>query len=131
VNTLVLLASSLTFELSRKAIRANRLISMKRWLGVSGLLGFSFLIGQIAAWRQLTAAGVHLGSTLHSGFFFVLTGIHGVHLLGGIIALLWVSLKAFRNQMTAFAHEPLALCAKYWHFMDALWLYLAMLLVLS
>jgi cytochrome c oxidase subunit 3 len=131
VNTAILLVSSLTIELSRKAIRANRLISMKRWLAASACLGFGFLIGQVAAWRQLVAAGVHLGSTLHSGFFFVLTGIHGFHLLGGIIALSWVLMKAFRNELMPFAHEPLALCAKYWHFMDALWVYLAMLLVLS
>jgi cytochrome c oxidase subunit 3 len=131
VNTLVLLASSGTLELSRKAVRLNLAGSMKQWLGISGLLGLAFLVGQVAAWRQLVASGVHLGSTLHSGFFYVLTGVHGVHLLGGVIAMVYVLNKAFQNRLTAASHEPLTLCAKYWHFMDALWIYLAMLLVLA
>jgi cytochrome c oxidase subunit 3 len=131
VNTAVLAASSVTFEFSRHAVRANQLTAMKRWLAVTGVLGLGFLVGQIAAWRQLVAAGVHLASTLHSAFFYVLTGIHGIHLLGGIIGLTFVLNRAYKNLLTPSNHEPLVLCAKYWHFMDALWLYLAMLLVLA
>jgi cytochrome c oxidase subunit 3 len=131
LNTAVLLASSVTFELGRRAVRANQLAAMKRWLAFSGVLGLLFLVGQVIAWRQLVAAGVHLASTLHSSFFYVLTGIHGVHLLGGMAGLAFVLGKAFNDRLTPSDHEPLDLCAKYWHFMDALWLYLAMLLVLA
>ena len=104
---------------------------MKRWLAVSGILGIVFLAGQLAAWRQLVNAGVYLPTTLQSGFFYILTGVHGVHLLGGMVGLAFVLGEAFKDRLTPAKHEPLALCAVYWHFMDALWVYLALLLVLA
>jgi len=130
-NTVILLMSSVAIELSRRAIRRNDAQSMKRWLGLGGLLGLAFLIGQLAAWRQLVNAGVYIPSTLQSGFFYILTGLHGLHLLGGVVALTVVLGKALKNRLTAFSHEPLKLCAAYWHVMDALWLYLFLLLLLS
>ena len=130
-NTFVLLLSSWTIELAKGAVRKNRVATMNRWLGVSALLGAMFVAGQLAAWRQLVNAGVYLPSTLQSGFFYILTGLHGVHILGGIAALGLVMAKAFRNRLSAFNHQPLKLCATYWHFMDALWVYLFVLLLLS
>src|SRR5215510_7876856 len=130
-NTAVLLLSSLAIELSRRAVRRNDLQSMKRWLATGGVLGLAFLLGQLAAWRQLVNAGVYLPSTLQSSFFYILTGLHGLHLLGGVIALGYVLSKALKNVLTAFDYEPLKLCALYWHVMDGLWVYLFLLLVLS
>jgi cytochrome c oxidase subunit 3 len=130
-NTAVLILSSITLELSRRSVRQNQVQSMKRWLGVSAVLGAAFVAGQLAAWRQLVNAGVHLPSTLQSSFFYILTGLHGLHILGGIIALGLVLIKAKRNQLNRFSHEPLRLCATYWHVIDALWVYLFLLLLLS
>ena len=130
-NTAALLLSSVAIELSRRAIRRNDVQSMKRWLAAGGVLGLSFLVGQLAAWRQLVRAGVYLPSTLQSSFFYILTGLHGLHLLGGIVALSLVLLMALKNRLSAFRHEPLKLCATYWHVMDLLWIYLFSLLLLS
>jgi cytochrome c oxidase subunit 3 len=130
-NTAVLLLSSFTIELSRRAVRKNHLQTMKTWLALSGLLGLGFIGGQIAAWRQLVNAGVYLPSTLQSSFFYLLTGLHGLHLLVGIMGLSFVLHRALRSQLTAFNHESLKLCATYWHVMDALWIYLFLLLLLS
>jgi cytochrome c oxidase subunit 3 len=130
-NTAVLLMSGLAIELSRRAVLNNQLESMKRWLAVSGLFGIAFLAGQLAAWRQLVGAGVYLPSTLQSSFFYILTGLHGLHLLGGVGALSYVFMNAMKNRLTVFNHEPLRLCATYWHVMDALWIYLFLLLLLS
>jgi cytochrome c oxidase subunit 3 len=130
-NTAALILSSLAIELSRRAIRRNDLQSMKRWLAAGGVLGLAFLLGQLAAWRQLVRAGVYLPSTLQSSFFYILTGLHGLHLFGGIIALGLVLLMALRNRLSALRYEPLRLCATYWHVMDALWIYLFSLLLLS
>src|SRR5437016_9543850 len=123
-NTAVLLLSSLAVELSRRAIRRSDIQSMKRWLAAGGVLGLTFLGGQLAAWRQLVRAGVYLPSTLQSSFFYILTGLHGLHLLGGIVALSLVLLMALKNRLSPFRHEPLKLCATYWHVMDVLWIYL-------
>ena len=130
-NTAVLLLSSVAIEFSRRAVRRNQIASMNRWLGISTLLGVTFVAGQLAAWRQLVNAGVYLPSTLQSGFFYILTGLHGIHITGGIAALAFVMSRALRNQLDVFNHQPLKLCATYWHFMDALWLYLFLLLLLS
>src|SRR5215469_16478924 len=91
-NTVVLLMSSVAIELSRRAMQRNDSSSMKRWLGVGGVLGIGFLFGQLAAWRQLVNEGVYLPSTLQSSFFYILSGLHGLHLLGGVIALSFVLL---------------------------------------
>src|SRR5436190_19692242 len=130
-NTAVLLLSSMAIELSRRAIRRNDLQSMKRWLAAGGALGLAFLVGQLAAWRQLVNSGVYLPSTLQSSFFYILTGLHGVHLFGGLIALGLVLTRALKNRLSASNYEPLKLCGLYWHVMDALWIYLFLLLLLS
>lgn len=130
-NTAVLLLSSLAIELSRRAILRSDLPSMRRWLSVGGVLGLAFLAGQLAAWRQLVNAGVYLPSTLQSSFFYILSGLHGLHLLGGIAGLGIVLVMALRNRLSAFRYQPLKLCSTYWHVMDALWVYLFLLLLLS
>jgi cytochrome c oxidase subunit 3 len=130
-NTAVLLLSSVAIDISRRAVRRNDVQSMKRWLAIGGVLGLAFLVGQLMAWRQLVNAGVYVPSTLQSGFFYILTGLHGLHLLGGVFALGYVFSKALKDRITAFEYEPLKLCALYWHVMDALWIYLFLLLLLS
>src|SRR6185503_13343296 len=130
-NTAILLLSSVAIDIARRAVRRNDLPSMKRWLALGGILGIAFLAGQLAAWRQLVNAGVYIPSTLQSGFFYILSGLHGLHLLGGVIALGYVMVQALRQRLTAFNYEPLKLCAMYWHVMDALWIYLFLLLLLS
>jgi cytochrome c oxidase subunit 3 len=129
-NTAILLLSSVAIDISRRALRRSDLQSMKRWLATGGILGLAFLIGQLAAWRQLVDAGVYLPSTLQSGFFYILTGLHGLHLLGGVVALGLVLWKAVKDRLSVFNYEPLKLCALYWHVMDALWIYLFLLLLL-
>jgi len=88
-------------------------------------------VGQVLAWRQLVDAGVYVPSTLQSGFFYILTGLHGLHLFGGVVAMSFVLVKALRNELSPANHEPLKLCGLYWHVMDALWVYLFVLLSLS
>jgi len=131
LNTAILLASSATVEAARRSLDHARIAAMRSWLVVSGGFGAAFLIGQFVAWRQLVAAGVYLPSTLHSSFFYLLTGLHGLHLVGGMSAMGYVLNKAVRNRIVPGTDESLKLCATYWHFMDALWVYLFILLVLA
>ncbi|MBI4472099.1 MAG: cytochrome c oxidase subunit 3 [Acidobacteria bacterium] len=130
-NTVVLLASSVSIEFARRALKKSHLRLINEWLVVTGILGFIFLAGQFLVWRQLVNAGVYIHSTLHGGFLYVLTATHGIHLLGGIVALIYVLGKARVGKLTVFNHAPLNLFSTYWHFMDALWLYLFALLVLA
>jgi cytochrome c oxidase subunit 3 len=131
LNTAILLASSATIEAARRSLRYERMTATRLWLVASGGFGLAFLVGQLVAWRQLVSAGVYLPSTLHSSFFYLLTALHGVHLLGGMLALTYVVVRAVRNRIDPARDESLKLCATYWHFMDGLWVYLFILLVLA
>jgi cytochrome c oxidase subunit III len=130
-NTLVLFASSIAIEFARQAVRRNQPAAVRQWMAVSGILGVAFLLGQLVAWRQLVTAGVYLATTLHSSFFYVLTGAHALHLFGGLIGLGFVFQKAFANKLTAENHEPLKAFALYWHFMDVVWIYCFVLLIFA
>ncbi|HEU4699487.1 MAG TPA: cytochrome c oxidase subunit 3 [Gemmatimonadales bacterium] len=127
-NTVVLLASSATLELGRRGFGRRAPAEGRRWLRITLGLGLLFVAGQVAAWRELAAQGVYLATNPASSFFYVLTGLHALHLLGGITALGY-ALSRVRGPVLL---PPPALdgAALYWHFMDALWLYLLGLLVL-
>jgi cytochrome c oxidase subunit 3 len=125
-NTVVLLASSLTIA------RASRdRDSCLPWLGATAILGALFLAGQYVAWRRLAAAGVYMASNPSSSFFYLLTGAHGLHLLGGVLALGYVLWRASRPFAWAHRRAAVECTALYWHFMDGLWIYLLLLLLIG
>ncbi len=127
LNTLVLLGSSATMERARRALRSWDLSALKRWLSATMALGVAFLGGQVLAWQDLARRGIFLPTNPHSSFFYLLTAVHGIHLLGGLIALGVVLVRAWRERYTPY-HPAVGLCATYWHFVDLLWVYLFVLL---
>jgi len=132
-NTLALLVSSATLEMSRRALPATPEIdgsAVRRglgWLTVTLALGLFFVAGQYEAWRQLAAQGLYLATNANSSFYYVLTAMHGLHLLAGIGALLFVisRLVVAGNRFRRSTFEATAI---YWHFMGVLWLYLLLVL---
>ena len=131
VNTGVLFASSLSMEWARRAFRSLRPIAFRRWLLVTFLLGGLFLAGQFLAWRQLAQAGIFLHSNPHSSFFYVLTGVHAVHILAGIAVLLYVLAQTWRKALIPGESASPGLCATYWHFVGVAWIYLFGVLFLA
>lgn len=135
-NTMVLLASSVTLEKARAQIRTGNRRAFRRWLSRTLAAGAVFLAGQLVAWRQLAAVGVYLSTNPHASFFYLLTALHGVHLLGGLLALAYLRLAA-KGTLEPSAWGPARLwrwsdaAALYWHFMDGLWIYLLVLLSLG
>jgi cytochrome c oxidase subunit 3 len=127
VNTVLLLLSSVTLEFARRALKPAVAL---RWLAATLALGAAFVAGQLVAWRELSDAGVYLGTNAHSSFFYLLTGLHGLHLLGGIAALSYVAFECRPGSHAAAAclRRVTGVTALYWHFMDALWVYLFVLL---
>lgn len=131
VSTAFIVASSVTFEVARRALRRDEQGTYRRWLTVSLLLGFGFLLSQLLAWRQLVAQGVYLASNPYSSFFYLLTGLHGLHLLGGILGLSYLLLRTVSHRSAETPKKRRALADAvgiYWHFMDGLWVYLFALL---
>lgn len=132
LNTFILLASSATLELSRRSLPAGRLIEpgsspkSSTCLLLTLLLGVAFCVGQYFAWRQLRAQGIYLATNPNSSFFYVLTFIHVLHVLGGILALIYLAgrLLAAHSKVRRSLLDNTAI---YWHFMGVLWVYLFLL----
>jgi len=142
VNTLILLASSVTMELARrKAARQAALAPVQSipgvslgneksfpWLGITVLLGLSFLAGQWLAWIELHNRGFYVNTNPSSSFAFLLTIAHAVHLGGGMIALLWAASSSLLHKPLEARRIVVDITAWYWHFMAVLWLYIFALL---
>jgi cytochrome c oxidase subunit 3 len=129
LNTFVLMASSATLELSRRSLSAAKAGNFMRWIAATAVLGLGFLAGQLLAWRELAARGVYLATNPSSSFFYVLTATHAVHLLGGVVALVYVVFRARRIAFGQARRTPLDVTAIYWHFLDALWIYVFFVLL--
>jgi len=130
VSTILILTSSVTLEKARRRIAID-LQEYGRWLLVTLCLGLAFVASQLIAWRQLVAEGVFLSSNPHSSFFYLFSGAHGLHLMGGMIALAVLTARA-RRLLLGIEDEKRtagteAVCL-YWHFMDGLWVALFLLL---
>jgi len=129
-NTAVLLGSSFLLERARvRFSQGDDRGFRKLWL-VTTVMGFLFVAGQLVAWRQLAAQGVYIASNQASSFFYVFTGAHAVHLLGGVAALLFVLLRDFEKSQISVSMAA-ELTSYYWHFMDGLWIFLFALLYLG
>ena len=134
VSTALILLSSVTLEIARRNLKRSEHHAYSRYVSLTALLGVGFVVSQLFAWRELSAQGIYLASHPYSSFFYLLTGAHAVHLLGGLLALAFVWFRS-RRQLTA----PVAIAKTqaaadavtiYWHFMDGLWIYLLLLLFL-
>lgn len=129
LNSLVLIASSLTLEVARRRVAAfarHAAFDIKvpmRWLLATLALGLLFVAGQYQAWLGLRARGLFLASNPNSSFFYVLTGVHVVHVLGGLAGLLYVMSK-LQRPVFALRRSTIDSASYYWHFMAGLWMYL-------
>ena len=133
-STALIIGSSVTIEIARRKLKAALSGPYTTWLFVTVLLGIGFVVAQVTAWRQLARQGIFLASNPHSSFFYLLTGAHAVHLLGGLLGLtfLWLRSRRHVSETALVAKRQAATDAVsiYWHFMDALWIYLFLLLFL-
>lgn len=130
LNTLVLMASSATLEFSRRRLSDGNLTGFRNLWTVTTLLGILFLAGQLVAWKQLSLQGIFVATNPGSSFFFIFTGLHGVHLLGGVGALLYVAVRNFEKAKVSRSVAA-EITGHYWHFMDGLWVFLLLLLYLG
>jgi cytochrome c oxidase subunit III len=132
LSTALIVISSGTLETARRKWKDTIGNGHRPWLVLTLVLGLGFLLSQLLAWRQLVRQGVYVASNPHSSFFYLLTAAHGVHLMGGLAALAYLSLRRRAPQDNPFALAKSLAGADavtlYWHFMDFLWLYLFVLL---
>jgi len=133
LNTLILIASSVTLEISRRRIAAfmggakagDHPENPARWLYITLCLGVLFVAGQTLAWMQLRAQGFGIAANVSYSFFYVLTVAHALHVFGGLGGLVRVIAKLNRSVLR---RSTLVATSRYWHFMGVLWVYLLFLL---
>ena len=142
INTVVLLISTFTMELARRQSARNAALARVAaapgvsvdadekvsWLALTVVLGLSFLAGQWMVWRELAASGFYLSSSPSSSFVYLLTGMHGVHLFGGVVALLIAGVASLQRRTAGSQSIVLDVTGWYWHFMAFLWVCILCLL---
>lgn len=132
VNTAMLVASSVAMQLASAAIRRNRFERAGASLLAGGLFAIGFLAGQWLAWRELQAAGYYAAANPANAFFYVLTGLHGLHLLGGLVVWGWTLARMSRGRATSRALGlDIELCTVYWHYLLVVWLVLFGVLLIT
>jgi len=127
-NTALLVIGSVALQLARNAAGHGRLSGIRINLTAAGVFTIAFLVGQIYAWKQLTAAGHFMATNPADAFFYLLTGLHGVHLLGGLFVWATATTNAWQKpnpedvSQAASLHLSVQLCSVYWHYLLLLWL---------
>ena len=125
--TATILASSVTVQLSLQKLKQREMVAYRRWLAITADLGVLFLVLQIAGFMQFGELDIRLvgaGSNASYSFLLAISGLHGLHVLGGVIALVVIAIKAMSTTNRNYSSVPLEIAATYWHFVDILWIYL-------
>jgi cytochrome c oxidase subunit 3 len=141
VNTVVLVLSSFTIELARRRVTWEAALAPVQsipgvslgdephfpWLALTSILGLAFLAGQLFAWSRLSAAGFHLAGGTSSSFVYMLTAMHGLHLAGGVLALLFANVATVLHRPVQTRRIVVDVTSWYWHCMTGLWIYILVL----
>ena len=132
ISTVLILASSVTYHIAKTSLKKENYKSAKKWFVVTTVLGAAFISSQMLAWVELVNRGIYMKGNPYAGFFYILTSIHAIHVIGGITALGYVLLRTWSASSDARAKRKRDAEASaigwYWHTMDGLWLVLLFLL---
>jgi len=129
INTAILMLASITLQLASHAARQDAATRLRYLLLVSGVLTVIFVAGQLLAWRQLETQGFYAAANPAYAFFYLVTGLHGLHLLGGLWFMARVGGQLNRPEEQEHVQQRVALCATYWHYLLVVWLMLFALLL--
>lgn len=126
-STAVILLSSLTIHLATKAFKAREMGRYRTLMVITSFLGLLFIVLQWLGFKSLEAHGVKLigaNSNPAGSFLGVITGVHMLHVLGGVIALAIMMIRGFSTRMKSYSSISIEVASTYWHFVDGLWIYL-------
>lgn len=128
ISTALLVANSIALILVRRLL-ARKERRFVRWLATSFVLAIGFLVSQVITWSILASQGIFVAANPHSSFFYVLTVVHGLHVLGGLGGLLRCAVHIRRRSRWPQLVRAVGMTATYWHFVDAVWLWIMFLFV--
>mgnify|MGYP002862241833 CR=1 FL=1 len=129
-STAVIILSSLTLHMASKAFKERAMANYRKLMAVTLVLGVLFMILQVIGFNDFWKAGMTLQANVSYSFLYVIVGLHGLHVAGGVIALVVMSLKAFSIKSRTYSFVPVDLISTYWHFVDILWVYLLIFLLM-
>jgi cytochrome c oxidase subunit III len=130
VSTGVIIISSLTIMAATKAFKERSVTKYRSLMLLTMVLGVLFIALQAIGFKQLWDAGLTLQKNVAYSFLYVIVGLHALHVIGGVIALIVMSAKAYSNKTRIYSAVPLEVLSTYWHFVDILWIYLLIFLIL-
>ncbi|TRX61735.1 cytochrome oxidase subunit III [Fulvivirga sp. M361] len=131
VTSGIILMSSITMHWGYLAAKRDELEKVKLAVGITTFLGVAFLVGQFYVWGALVDNNVFLVGNPSGSFLYILSGLHGLHLVSGVIFLIIVLISTFKYKVHSKNMTRMQMCATYWHFLDALWIYLFIFLLLN
>ena len=123
-STVVILASSVTIQMALKAFRERNMLKYRGLMTVTMVLGIGFVILQWLGFKSIWNLGITFKGSGGGQFLYIIAGLHAVHVLGGIVALIIMFIKAFASRVRRYNSVPVELMSTYWHFVDLLWVYL-------
>jgi cytochrome c oxidase subunit 3 len=123
-STFVILISSGTIHLAQQAFRKRRMNLYRQLITATLLLGVVFVVMQLTGFSTLWAQQITFQESVAGSFFYIIAGVHGLHVVGGVVALLVIFFRAFSRNRRYYSSTPIEVAAIYWHFVDLLWIYL-------
>ena len=123
-STAVIILSSLTVQMALKAFKEREMSTYRRLITITAMLGVAFVVLQCMGFAQLWNSGITLKGSGSAQFMYVIFGLHGLHVMGGVIALLVMFFRAFSAHIRNYNSVPVEVVSTYWHFVDLLWIYL-------
>ncbi|MBC7887944.1 MAG: cytochrome c oxidase subunit 3 [Ferruginibacter sp.] len=129
-STVIIIISSITLYLSHNAFKQREMAKYRGLVVITLVLGIVFVIMQVIGFNQLWLKGITLTKNVSFSFLYVIVGLHALHVIGGIVALIVLFLKAFSSKVRNYNIIPLEVISTYWHFVDALWIYLLIFLLM-
>ncbi|MBC7827523.1 MAG: cytochrome c oxidase subunit 3 [Chitinophagaceae bacterium] len=131
-STAVILLSSVSVQMALKAFKERNMALYRQLITVTAVLGIGFIVMQVLAFMQLWDRGLTMeGSSGAGQFLYIIFGLHALHVVGGVIALLVMFIKAFSSRIRNYDPVSVELASTYWHFVDLLWIYLFIFFIMS
>jgi cytochrome c oxidase subunit III len=129
-STVIVILSSFTMWLALKSFKERAMSKYRLLMLITVILGAAFIVLQIIGFQQLWYKGITLQANVSYSFLYIIVGLHALHVIGGVIALIVMSLMAFSSKKRNYSSVPVEVMSTYWHFVDILWLYLLLFLLL-
>ena len=130
ISTAAIIISSITLQMALRSFKQREMNQYRMLMGVTLLLGVAFVILQWLGFQELWAQKITFRGAGAGQFLYVIFGLHAIHVIGGIIALIVMFIRAFIGKTKLYSSVPVEVMAVYWHFVDVLWIYLLLFFII-